>query len=130
MIKGDPDGKQAKIYFIEASAKQIDRLITRLMTSPQAVASVGMSLAMEPPLLAAVSDLREIDPTKIRQEARVGFARDIRAEGDQAISFDSKSFAPWASDIAVSDFLQTQVPADDAPASGDDTPAQLLLIVK
>jgi negative regulator of sigma E activity len=130
VVKTDTNGKQAKIYFIEASAKQIDRFITRLMTSPQAVASVGMSLAMEPPLLAAIGDLREIDPTKIRQDAPAGFARDIRVNGDQAVSFDSKAFAPMDRDIAISDLLQTQEPVGDAPASGDDTPAQLLLIVK
>jgi hypothetical protein len=130
VVQVEGDGKPARLFFIEASTKQIDRLVTHLMTSPESVASVGLSLAIDPPLLAAVGDLREIDPTKVRQEAPAGFARDIQTAGEKNMSFDSKAFAPLTPEMAVSELLQMQAPAELAPASGDDSPSQLLLFVK
>lgn len=130
VIRAAEEGEQAQLYFIEAPTKQIDRLVNRLMTSPKSIASVGLSLAMDPPLLAAVGDLREIDPTKVRQEPGVGFARDFRAVNGQSMAFDFSMFAPMDQEMSVSDVLQMQAPSDNTALSGDDSPSQLLLFVK
>lgn len=119
-----------KLYFIEASAKRIDRLTTYLMTEKELFASVGLSLAENPPLLAVVSGLREIDPTKVRQNVQTGIARDLVASDGKALALDpNRPFLPLDRDI-VDSLLQPANPDPNRSANTDDFPSQLLLFVK
>lgn len=125
----------AKLFFIEASAKRIDRFMNHLMSNPDLFASVGLGLATEPPLLAAVGELREFDPTKIRQDGNVGIARDIVSADRRSLSIDSQyPFIPLSSDVVDSGILQSSMaPAGSSDASEsavEDFPSQLLLLVK
>jgi len=125
----------ARLFFIEASAKRIDRFMNHLMSNPELFASVGLGIATEPPLLAAVGELREFDPTKIRQDGNAGMARDIVAADRRLLSIDPEySFIPLSSDVVDSGILQSSaVPAANSDASAsvvEDFPSQLLLLVK
>jgi hypothetical protein len=118
----------AKLYFIEASAKRIDEFLTYLMTDKESFASVGLSLASEPPLLAAVGDLREIDPTQVQQ---TGMARHLASSDGRPLSVDSSfPFIPLSQDIVESGLTQSAVAPQPSANTVDDFPSQLLLLVK
>lgn len=137
VISAADEGSDAKLYFIEASAKRIDRFMTQLMSTPDSFAAVGLSLATDPPLLAAVGDLREIDPTKIRQEPNVGFAKGLVGRQGEPLRLDPEYvFLPLDRQTvesgalrAPSDFASPSVNASPG-VNADDFPSQLLLLVK
>ena len=113
----------AKLYFIEASAKRIDRLFSIVMSDSRSFESVGLGLATEPPLLAAVGDLREIDATKIRQDDSPGFARGLVAADGKSVFVDPDyPLMPLNSETGGADLDQLN--------TGDDFSAQLLLFVR
>ncbi|MGV3485008.1 MAG: anti-sigma factor family protein [Planctomycetaceae bacterium] len=126
------DSQAGKLYFIEASAKRIDRLMTYLMSNKESFASVGLSLADQPPLLAAVGDLREVDPTKVRQDNMTGVARDLMAPGGKPLSIDpNHAFLPLSRELVNSGLLPAAAPIPNGSANAtDDFPSQLLLFVK
>ena len=113
----------AKLYFIEASGKRIDRLFSIVMSDHRSFESVGLGLATEPPLLAAVGDLREIDATKIRQDDSPGFARGLVAADGKSVFVDpGYPLMPLTSETGGVNLDQLN--------TGDDFPAQLLLFVQ
>ncbi len=113
----------AKLYFIEASAKRIDRLFSIVMSDSRSFESVGLGLATEPPVLAAVGDLREIDATKIRQDDSPGFARGLVAADGKPVFVDpAYPLIPLNRETGGADLEQLN--------TGDDFPAQLLLFVQ
>jgi len=128
----------SKLYFIEASAKQLDRFMTSVLSDSRSFGTVGMSLVDEPPVLVAVGDLREIDPTKVRQQTPAGFARGLMASDGAAWSVNPTfAFAPLTrEDVLDSGVMQLAKPADTgidpngSASTGEDFPAQLLLLVK
>lgn len=128
------DPISGKLYFIEASAKRIDRLMTYLMSNQESFAAVGLSLADNPPLLAAVSDLREIDPTNVRQSGDIGRARDLVAADGKALAVDpAHLFLPLDRDTVDSGLLRAANSDPNPNGSAnvvDDFPSQLLLFVK
>jgi hypothetical protein len=139
VIGGDESasGHSAQLFLIEASAKRIDRLVNHLMSNADSFASVGLSLATEPPLLAAVGELREFDPTKIRQGNEVGIARDIVTGDRRSLSIDPEyPFVPLSSDLVDSGMLQatlapeSNIGTDSSASVVEDFPSQLLLLVK
>jgi hypothetical protein len=128
----------SKLYLVEASAKQLDRFITNMLSDSRSFQSVGLSLAFEPPLLAAVGDLREFNPINVRQDTPVGVARGLVAADGVSLSVDPAfSFAPLnRDDVAESGVMQLAMPAEmqvdshGTSSSGEDFPAQLLLLVR
>jgi len=129
--------KTANLFFIEASAKRIDRFMSHLMSNPESFASVGLSLATEPPLLASVGDLREIDPTKVRQDANSGVARGIVSSNRRSLAIDPEyPFIPMSSDdigsglLSSGQDLRTNMGGDSSVSVVDDFPSQVLLLVK
>jgi len=135
---GAENSVASKLYFIEASAKQLDRFMTSVLSDNRSFGTVGMSLVDEPPVLVAVGNLREIDPTKVRQEAPAGFARGLVAADGATWSINPTfAFAPLTRDDVVdSGVMQLAMPADigldpnGSASIGEDFPAQLLLLVK
>jgi len=135
---GAENSVASKLYFIEASAKQLDRFMTSVLSDSRSFGTVGMSLVDEPPVLVAVGNLREIDPTKVRQEAPAGFARGLVAADGATWSINPTfAFAPLTrDDVADSGGMQLAMPADigldpnGSASTGEDFPAQLLLLVK
>jgi len=135
---GAENSVASKLYFIEASAKQLDRFMTSVLSDSRSFGTVGMSLVDEPPVLVAVGNLREIDPTKVRQGAPAGFARGLVAADGATWSINPTfAFAPLTRDDVVdSGVMQLAMPADigldsnGSASTGEDFPAQLLLLVK
>jgi hypothetical protein len=131
VISAASEGSDAKLYFIEASAKRIDRFMTHLMSTPESFASVGLSLATDPPLLAAVGDLREIDPTKVRQEPFAGFAKGLVGRQGQPFRLDPEHvFSPLDRQTVESGALRASPDFTSPSVNADDFPSQLLLLVK
>ena len=131
VISAADEGSDAKLYFIEASAKRIDRFMTHLMSTPDSFASVGLSLATDPPLLAAVGDLREIDPTKVRQEPNAGFAKGLVGRQGQPLRLDPEHvFLPLDRQTVESGALRAPSDFTSPSVNADDFPSQLLLLVK
>jgi len=124
----------AKLFLVEASAKRIDHLMSYLMSDPQSFGTVGLSLATQPPLLASVGDLRDIDPTKVRQSQPISVARGIVAADQRSISIDpSYVFIPLSREMVDAGLMNAAAPANSVSASAgnaDDFPSQLLLLVK
>jgi hypothetical protein len=131
VISAADEGSDAKLYFIEASAKRIDRFMTQLMSTPDSFASVGLSLATDPPLLAAVGDLREIDPTKVRQEPNAGFAKGLVGRQGEPLRLDPEYvFVPLDRQTVESGALRAPSDFTSPSVNADDFPSQLLLLVK
>ncbi len=116
----------AKLYLIDASAKRIDELISILTADKDSFDSVGFGLADDLPLLAAISELPEVDPTQVLQ---TGVARDLTAADGKSLSISPNyPLAPLDKEFAATGLTQSLNPPT-ANAS-NDPPSQLLLLVK
>jgi anti-sigma factor RsiW len=58
----------AAVVYLQAPAKELDRLYLTLIKDRVGVKSVGMSLAMNAPVMRAISSVRQ-DPTAVRHES-------------------------------------------------------------
>ncbi len=130
-----PADSATRLLFIEASAKRLDRLMIHMMSKPDDFVSVGLSLVTQPPLLVAASELREIDPTKVRQEVPFGTARDLVFADGRSLFVDNDNFIPLDQESVESGLVSaTSAPPAggeaESTAAADDFPSQLLLLVK
>jgi hypothetical protein len=113
----------SKLYFIEASAMQIERFVLRLMADKESFASFGLGIATDPPLLASVSDLRAVDPTKLRHANVSSIARDLVPSDGQPLVFDrGPAVIPYPREMGAQGLMTS--------AAEDDFPSQLLLHVR
>ncbi|WP_164100594.1 anti-sigma factor family protein [Candidatus Laterigemmans baculatus] len=92
------DGSEVSVLFLEGSGKRLEKLMLTLLAATEEVHSVGFSLAMDPPVMAAIDSLREVDPTKIRGDAASVLAQPLAPQGlaDRVGGFTagSRSFTP------------------------------------
>ncbi len=132
----DSNGSTERLFLIEASAKRIDRLMTYLMSNSESFDSIGFTILSEPPLLAAVGELREIDPTKVRNDSPSGLARNlVITEGRSLPLARDLDFIPLSQDLVSSGMMGIETPeavGNQTPSTSalDDFPSQLLLQVK
>ncbi len=125
----DAPANGAKLFFIEGSAKKIDRLLTEMVNQPEMFGSVSMSLATDPPLLASVTSLPVADPTQVKSSVAESVAMSM-------VSSDSRPFAvaenyPFLPvDRSMVQLGVAGMNADKSQQNQDDFTSQLLLIVR
>lgn len=115
------------VMYIEASAKSIDRFVAALLSDRQGVASVGLSLALDAPLLDVAQSVNPVDATAVRQSQSFEFTGELDAV--------SKTLARHLSDRR---FLPLEGGADaDAAAlatsltdDGPDVPSRVFVLVR
>lgn len=109
---------QVTVMYLQASAKTLDRFYLSLLGDQVGVESVGMSLAMDAPILKVVQSLAE-DPTTVRHDkTALELSSSAGVVGQLAGELSQLRFAP----------LNRQNAGALSP-SGPDEPAQILLLV-
>ncbi len=126
---GDTPANGAKLFFIEGSAKKIDRLVTEMVNQPEMFGSVSMSLATDPPLLASVTSLPVADPTQVKSSVAESVAFSMVSSDSRPIAVaESYPFLPV--DRSVVQMGVAGMSADPSQQNQDDFTSQLLLIVR
>jgi len=131
-LEGD---SSAKLYFVEAPAKQIDQFLMRVMSDKDSFASIGLSIADNPPLLASIDRWRPSDAenrSDTAAEAATGgnaasVARDLVFGDGQPLAIDrGAAIIPMDRDLGTAGLLM-QPPS---PQAGGNFTSQLLLLVR
>lgn len=107
----------AAVVYLQAPAKALDRLCLGLIADRAGVKSVGMSLAMNAPVMRAIGAVRQ-DPTAIRHES----------SSLQLLS-DDDSLAQLTETLLNLDFVGMR-DGVAVPSTGADQMAEILLLVK
>jgi hypothetical protein len=110
---------EVAVMYLQASAKTLDRFYLSLMSDQDGIDTVGMSLAMNAPILKIVESILP-DPTTVRHDST-----SLELAGDQSIvkrlagELDQLQFAP----------LNRETAGAMSP-SGPDVPSQILLLIR
>jgi hypothetical protein len=107
----------AAVVYLQAPAKDLDRLYLGLIADRVGVKSVGMSLAMNAPVMRAINAVRQ-DPTAVRHES----------SSLQLLS-DDDSIARLADTLLNLEFMGMRNGVT-VPSTGGDQMAEILLLVK
>lgn len=109
------DADNATVIYLQASAKTLDRLYLSLLGDQVGIESVGMSLAMNAPILKIVQSLAT-DPTTVQHDKT---------------ALELSGVAGFAGELSRLDFapMNSQTAGAMSP-SGPDVPAQILLLVR
>ena len=110
-----PEG--AAVVYLQAPAKDLDRLYLGLMADRVGVKSVGMSLAMDAPVMRAINAVRQ-DPTTVRHES----------SSLQLLS-DDDTMAQLTDTLLRLEFMGMRNGVA-VPSTGGDQMAEILLLVK
>ncbi|OUX08247.1 MAG: hypothetical protein CBE00_02395 [Planctomycetaceae bacterium TMED240] len=111
----NPEG--AAVVYLQAPAKDLDRLYLGLIADRVGVKSVGMSLAMNAPVMRAINAVRQ-DPTAVRHES----------SSIQLLS-DDDSMAQLTDTLLNLEFMGMSS-GFTVPSTGADQMAEMLLLVK
>jgi len=109
--------KDAKVIYLQAPAKALDRLYLRLLADRQGVKGIGMSLATNAPLMRVVNAVRQ-DPTVVRHES----------SSLQLLS-DDESLSQLTATLQELDFIRMSE-GQAVPSGGFDEMAEVLLLVQ
>ena len=109
--------KDAKVIYLQAPAKALDRLYLRLLADRQGVKGIGMSLATNAPLMRVVNAVRQ-DPTVVRHES----------SSLQLLS-DDESLSQLTATLQELDFIRMSE-GQAVPSGGFDETAEVLLLVQ
>jgi|GEM_PF-1333687 len=128
-VIGAADGESgAKLYYIEAPAKQLDRFLLRLMADRDSFAAFGFSIADSPGLLASVADWQQVDLTALRHADTQGLARDlVSADGTPLAVDEGPAFIPMPREMGTAGLLGTM---DAQSSGGQDVDSQILLLIR
>ena len=110
-----PEG--AAVVYLQAPAKDLDRLYLGLIADRAGVKSVGMSLAMNAPVMRAINAVRQ-DPTAVRHES----------SSLQLLS-DDDTLAQLTETLLSLEYMGMRN-GDAVPSTGGDQMAEILLLVK
>ena len=110
-----PEG--AAVVYLQAPAKDLDRLYLGLIADRVGVKSVGMSLAMDAPVMRAINAVRQ-DPTTVRHES----------SSLQLLS-DDDTMAQLTDTLLRLEFMGMRNGVA-VPSTGGDQMAEILLLVK
>ena len=111
------ESQDAAVVYLQAPAKDLDRLYLTLIKDRVGVKSVGMSLAMNAPVMRAVNSVRQ-DPTAVRHES----------SSLQLLS-DDGTIAQLTDTLLNLEFMGMRNGVT-VPSSGGDQMAEILLLVK
>ncbi|WP_442506872.1 anti-sigma factor family protein [Novipirellula sp. SH528] len=78
------NASSASVLYLEAPAKQLDQFILRLIADEQGIESVSMTIANDPPLVAMIQSLRDVDPTTVTHST--SWQLDAGANGTNALA--------------------------------------------
>lgn len=110
-----PGNSSFEIFYLSSTARRLDRLYLELAGDTQRVSSVGLSLAMDAPIMGQVRQFAS-DPTEVRNEIRA--VPIDNSDADFLTSVQKLSYVP------VSPQMVPDV------NDGVDEPAQIILIVR
>lgn len=132
---GESQGESAvenggvSIMFLEGSGRRLEKLMLTLLAAQEEVQSVGFSLAMDPPVMAAVDSLRQVEPTDIRSEAVEAIAQPLSLEGTAggaSFTAGNRSYSPLQRDSLEMISAMGSMSGSDQP----DITASTFLIIR
>ncbi len=119
----------SRLYFVEASARRLDQFLIRVMSDEDSFAAVGLSLATEPPLMAAISQLRAAQSADASDRpSEAAMARSwVAADGQPLLLNLDRDFIPMAGMAPAGGSGITSLSTHGGDA---DAPSQMLLLVR
>jgi len=111
------ESEGTSVLYLQAPAKDLDRLYLGLIADTEGVKSVGMSLAMNAPVIRTVNAVRQ-DPTKIRHQS-----------ASLQLLSDDDSLAQLTETLWKLEFMSIRG-GQAIPSSGSDEMAEVLLLVR
>ena len=106
----------ATVLYLQAPAKDLDRLYLRLMADEVGIESIGMTLAMNAPVMNLVNNLRQ-DPTTIQHE-----------QASLQLVSDDAALAHLAGELGGMEYLTDR--GVSIPSSGSDEMGEMLLLIR
>lgn len=141
VVQTPPNSQPAKLYFVEAPARQIDRFLMQVMADKDSFASIGLGIADNPPLLASIGRWRPGDAEKGASDNPIGqrLASDVKPKSiaRDLVSADGKPLSIGRGTAVIpmdrsmgADALMMVLPAaaSNSPKPKDFS-AQLILLV-
>ena len=144
VVQASQGDQSAKLYFVEAPARQIDQFLMQVMADKDSFASIGLSIADNPTLLASIGRWRPGDAERDASQNPVGqrlasdvklasVARDLVLSDGKPLAIDrGAAVIPMDRTMGTAG-LMIPAPADSSePGSGTtkDFSSQLLLLVR
>lgn len=128
---GDAGGDSAvSVLFLEGSGRRLEKLMMTLLSATEEVHSVGFSLAMDPPVMAAIDSLQKVDPTEIRGDSAGVVARPLAPAGGsrnvRGFAAGSRTFVPLRRDSFEAMSALSGLTADEQP----DITAMTFLVIR
>lgn len=129
------DAPQVSVLFLEGPGKQLEKLMLSLLSADEEVRSVGFALAMDPPVMAAIDTLEQVDPTAIRGEPGGAVARSLiptdgqegaEAELSPAFPAGDRDFMPLRRDSLAGLSSASGLGGDDPT----DITARTLMVIR
>lgn len=112
----DDDADEYSVVYLNAPAKDLDKLYLRLIADEAGVESIGMTLAMDVPVMNVVKSLRQ-DPTTVRHEP-----------SSLKLVSDDAALRQLAGELGGMEYMSGR--GVTPPSSGSDEMAEMLLLVK
>lgn len=141
VVKTPPTNQSAKLYFVEAPARQIDRFLMQVMADKDSFASIGLGIADNPPLLASIGRWRPGVAEKDASENPVGqqLAADVNSKSvaRDLVSADGKPLSigrgtaviPMDRSMGPAALMMVSPAAASNSQKPKDFSAQLILLV-
>ncbi|MEM9643419.1 MAG: hypothetical protein AAF989_00385 [Planctomycetota bacterium] len=120
----DDGALSGSLMYLRAPAKQLDRFIMNLLEDRRQIASVGLGLATDAPVIGTANDLSKVDPTTVRHD----FSElvDDQRSADLLESLDDNTYQPMDTETAA--LMGNAVLAN--PSDGPDVMANVFLLVR
>lgn len=112
----DDESEEYSVVYLHAPAKDLDKLYLGLIADEAGVESIGMTLAMDVPVMNVVKSLRQ-DPKTVRHEPS-----SLRLVSDDA------ALRQLAGELGGMEYMSVR--GATPPSSGSDEMAEMLLLVK
>lgn len=141
VVQTPPNNQTAKLYFVEAPARQIDRFLMQVMADKDSFASIGLGIADNPPLLASIGRWRPGDAEQDAKDNPIGqrlasdakptsVARDLVSADGKPLGI-GRGTAVIAMDRSLGSaaMLMTSPASASTPGSEKDFSSQLILLV-
>ena len=110
--------EEVSVLYLQAPARSLDRFYLRLMADREGIESVGMTIALDAPVMKMVRALRS-DPTAVRHNASLQLISENGVVGQFASQLGQLQYIPL-----------NQAALNTIPSKGPDVPAQILVLVR
>lgn len=133
--------ESAKLYFVEAPARQIDRFLMQVMADKDSFASIGLGIADNPPLLASIGRWRpgeaERDASENPVEQKLATDTRSKSVARDLVSADGKPLSigrgtaviPMDRSMGSAALMMASPAAASNPRTAKDFTAQFILLV-